>query len=352
MTKPRIIIIDADSDYIVPLQLKFIEEFFGKVDLEIITDKVFFEHLFSVPQKADIVIISEGFYDASLQKHNIGKIFLMMELYEEDQTDELNLNRIFKYTSTKEIFNEIIGKSATILNVDAGRKFEPQIILVQSAFGGAGKTTIALGMAACLTQNYKRVLYINASWLQSFQSMLDNPAVISAQDVYIQLSKDTGADYDTIKHVLRKELFTYLPPFKASLISLGLDYSIYWQIAYSAKKSKEYDYIIIDADTEFDEEKALLMDRSDKVVIVTKQNTAAVYATNLLVSNINGANTEKYIFICNDFLPEEDNALTMKGADLKFAVSDYIEHLSNYDNLKASMLGRVSSLQRIAVLAL
>lgn len=46
MKRPRIIIADTDSNYIVPLQLKFAEEFFDKVDLEIITDPAYFSELF------------------------------------------------------------------------------------------------------------------------------------------------------------------------------------------------------------------------------------------------------------------------------------------------------------------
>lgn len=44
----------TDTSYIIPLQLKFVEEFFEKIDLEIISDKGYFNELFSTPQKADI----------------------------------------------------------------------------------------------------------------------------------------------------------------------------------------------------------------------------------------------------------------------------------------------------------
>ena len=50
MAKPRVIIADTDAGYIIPLQLKFAEDFFEKVDLEIITDTDCFESLFSTPQ--------------------------------------------------------------------------------------------------------------------------------------------------------------------------------------------------------------------------------------------------------------------------------------------------------------
>ena len=169
MFRPRVIIADIDENYIKPLQFKFIKEFFDKIDLEIITEREYFEELFSSPQKAEILIISEELYDPSLQKHNMTNIFVMTEQYEEGGTEELNINKMFKYTSVKEIFNEVVGKSAGLFNTKGNEKKETKIILVTSANGGAGKTTIAIGASACLTKSYKRVLYLNASRLQCFQ---------------------------------------------------------------------------------------------------------------------------------------------------------------------------------------
>ncbi len=352
MTKPRIIIADTDYSYIIPLQLKFAEDFFEKVDLEIITDKEYYDNLFSVSQKIDILIISEELYDSSIQRHNISSIFVMTEQYEEDQTADLNVNFIYKYTSIKEIFNEIIGNSLGILNSGSNTKKETQIILVYSACGGVGKTTVAMGISACLTKNYKRVLYINAGHLQSFQRLLDNETAISSNDVYTKLSNPTESIYNDIKHVLRKEQFMYLPPFKAALLSLGLKYSLYKQLILSAKKSADFDYIIVDADSTFDEDKTELFGIADKVIIVTEQSASSVYATNVLVSNVTGMNGEKYVFVCNNFHKDYDNALISPSVPIKFSVSDYIEHIIRYDRMKCSDLIKDNGIQKTAFLVM
>lgn len=256
MARPKVIIADEDANYIVPLQFKFVTDFFNKIDLEIITDRAYFDDYFSKPQNAEILIVSEELYDSFLQRHNIQNIFVMMEQYDEGGTGELNVNQIFKYTSIKEIFNEIIGKSAGALNVAAVEKKETQIILVTSAAGGVGKTTVAMGVAACLVQNYKRVLYIEAASLQSAQYMLENDTPISSPDIYTKLLNPSDSIYADIKHVIRKEVFSYIPPFKAAIMSVGLSKNIYMDIAVSAKKSGEYDYIVVDTDSVFDEFKA------------------------------------------------------------------------------------------------
>ncbi len=350
MAKPRIIIADTDISYIIPLQSKFVEDFFERVELEIITDKEYYEALFSTPQRADILIASEELYSQAIQRHNISHIFVMNEQYEEEQTADLNVNHIFKYTSIKEIFNEIIGKSADVLKNEKGSKQETQVVLFYSASGGTGKTTVAMGVSASLTQNYKRVLYINAARLQVFQHMLENYSSITVADVYAKLAVATDNIYSDIKHVIRKELFSYLPPFKVSLMSLGLNYSVFAKIIASAKRSGEYDFIVVDADITFDEDKATLINLADKVVVVTNQSLASVLATNILVSNINGAGADKYIFICNDFEKEESNALISPNVSLKFTISDYIEHFRHYEEMKPVDLAKESSIQRTAFL--
>lgn len=350
MAKPRIIIADTDINYIVPLQLKFVEDFYEKIELEIISDRGYFTDLFSTPQRADILIISDDMYDSSMQRHNIAHIFVMNEQYEEEQTADLNVNHIFKYTSIKEIFNEITGKSADVLKIKQNSKQETQVVLFYSASGGAGKTTVSMGVSASLTKNYKQVLYINAARLQVFQHMLENHSAITAADVYAKLSSSTNNIYLDTKHVIRKELFSYLPPFKAALMSLGLNFSVFEKFIISAKRSGEYDFIVVDADVTFDEDKAALLNLADKVVVVLNQSIASVLATNILVANINGSGADKYIFICNDFNKEEDNALISPKVSLKFSVSDYIEHFRHYEEMKPDDFAKESGIQRTAFL--
>ena len=350
MASPRIIIADSDINYIAPIQLKFVEEFFDKIQLEAITDKDYYNEYFSNPRYVDILIVSEELYDSSVKKHNIGHVFVMTEEQEEENTAELTVNKIYKYTSIKEIFNEIAGKSSDILNVFIEKKKEPEIILVYSANGGCGKTTLATGLCSCLTKNYKKVLYINASYIHTFQRLLDNTVPISSADVYSSLIKNKESIYNEIKHVIRKESFYYLPPFKTSLLSLGITYSLFGKIAMEAKKSNEYDYVVIDAESKYDEDTAELLNTASKVIVVTNQTEATVFSTNILIDNLNGVSPEKYIFICNDFNKNRDNALVSPDIKPKFSISEYIEHLEHYDKLRIKDFEKVSGIQKVAFL--
>ena len=60
-------------------------------------------------------------------------------------------------------------------------KKHTQTILVYSAGGGDGKTTISLGISSCLAMAHKKVLYIDAEFVQNFQFFLQNKTPISGE---------------------------------------------------------------------------------------------------------------------------------------------------------------------------
>lgn len=351
MAKPKIIIADKDINYIIPLQLKFAVDFFEKVELEIITDENYFKTYFLTPKKADILIVSNELYTHDIQRHNISHIFVMNERSDVEQVQDLGVDYIFKYTSIKEVFNEIISKASDVLATVSSVKKKTQIILVYSPCNDIIKTAVAMGVCTCLTKNYKNILYINAGHLQVFQRMLDNQLPIISNDVYTKLAKATDNIYNEIKHVIRKEYFKYLPPFKAALMSFGLKYSLYEKIIVSAQNAAEYDYIVVDADATFDEDKTQLFSIADKVIIVTEQTEPAIYATNALVDNVTGVNEDKYVFVCNG-LTKDDGTVGLRNVDMRFNVSDYIEHNVCYEQIKCADLINYEEIQKIAFLAM
>ena len=132
MARPRVIVADTDESYVIPLQKKFAELFADKIDLEIITDKDYFSRLFSLPQHADILLVSDTLYNSGLKKHDIRHLMILSEHYEPGQTDELDICRLFKYTSVREIFNEITGRCKETLYAEQDAGKETKIILITS----------------------------------------------------------------------------------------------------------------------------------------------------------------------------------------------------------------------------
>ena len=347
MAKMKIVIADTDVSYLMPLQLKFIEEFFNEINLEIITDKNYFEEYFTTPQSAGILVVSDKLYDASLQRHNIDNIFVMSEVPIENQTQDLNINLIYKYTSINEVFNEITGKSAENLNEIEFSKNEPQIIVITSASGGVGKTAVSVGLCKTLSDNYKKVLYINGAYIQSFEYYLKNKSPVVENEIYMSLKGFKENYYQKMKHIVRKEDFYYIPPFKASLISLGLNYDVFLDIAKSAKASGEYDFIVIDAESVFDEYKNKLMSEADKVIFVGKQDECSIFKMKKLINNITYSR-DNCIIVCNDFDGNKKNYINELSPANGSITIEYIEHVCESSENSSIDLFNDKGMQKLA----
>ena len=63
----------------------------------------------------------------------------------------------------------------------------------------------------------------------------------------------------------------------------------------------EYDVIVVDTDSTFDNEKAALIASADKVIMVVDQTRKSVYSMNTIMRNMNCTDKDKYFFICNRF---------------------------------------------------
>ena len=350
MKRPRIILADRDENYMAALQSAFAESFFGRIELEAITDTAYFQELFAGPQRADIAVMAEEFYSPSLKRHNITALFLLTEQREEEETGGSKTGRIFKYSSPQEIVRKTLGRYPEVFHRTGEKEGETRIVLVCSACGGVGKTTAALGLCACLAANRRKALYINAAGLQVFGWLLEDKTPVDFPQTCLRTESEAADIYREIRPLIRKEQFYYLPPFRGALLAAGTDFGIYERLAVSAAEAGEFDYIIIDADTGLDEGKARLMDLASKVVVVTAQTEAAVYATNILLNNIAGPDRDRYLFVCNNFTEGETaDALRERAA---FLVDDYIGHMEEYGQTGCADWAKDRGMQRIAFLVL
>lgn len=356
MGKIRIILADTDDHYVHSLQIRFAEEFSDRIDLEIITDIDCYAELLETPQHAEILVVEERLYDPSLNRHSFENIYVLQSGEPEKSEERLQagsgnsssskITRIYKYSSIPEIFSEIVGKSG--LTVPAAGSESPQLILVTSASGGVGKTTIAMGLCIGLSRSYKKVLYIGAQHLQTFSCLLDHPDPIEDPEVYAAMSAEKGNIYSLIKGYIRREDFSYLPPFKSSLISLGLPFSLYLEVADAARKSGEYDFVVVDTESVLNEEHMKLLEAADRILVVVKQSVCAAAAAGLYVRNIGRTATERYLFVCNEFRRDAYNALNCPEHPPLFAVDEYIPAFDGQETVSSRRMAQDESIRRIA----
>lgn len=345
MNRTKIILADTDEIYLSPLETKFLEELWESAEFEVITEQDYFNEFFSEPRSADILVVSETLYSDRLKKHNISKIFVLTESMEANGRNEGYIG-IYKYTSIGEIYHQIMATSPELVKSETGRLQRTRVIAVTSASGGVGKTTVALGLSACMAKKFYKVLYIDAEILQSFHYHMSAPAALP-HTAPLPDFEDRAKLFEWIKPLLCHEHFDYLPPFGASLDLLGMALDFFVSILEAARSSDVYDVIIVDTDTSMNQAKAKLLTMADKAVMVVTQSPQAVFSMNLLMKNVNCSDGEKFCFVCNKFLSTKENALISAKVKPGFIVSEYIHYT---DMLALNELAMNQDLDKLAFL--
>lgn len=347
MDRPLLVIAETNEGFLSPLEMRIAQILCETVDIEVISDREYMKTYFSSPRSIDILIISEGLYTNDLTRHNIKKTFVLTE---EPKTSGDCSERgggngeqviwLYKYIKLQALVGTILPAewSDTVPSVKA-----PQLIAVISAAGGAGCTTVATGLCACLKQNLKRVLYINTQAYQSFQYFLSDTGTLP-MDAYSKMRSVSTQVYMELSRYIRKGPFSYLMPLPASRYVLGIPDGFYPAFARAAQKSGEYDDVVVDIGTELSPAVIdNLLEYADKVLIITRQDACSAYKLSVLLHNLSCRNKGK--LICNCYDKNAENALISNQYGSKILIDEYVEKIppENQSNPVT-----VSGLQKIA----
>lgn len=348
MANIKIVLADTDDKYLMPLERKFIDGLEDKVELIVITDPDYLKEFFSTPQKLDILVINEFLYDTELERHNIASIFILKEQNDTDNsTGNPDSNEIYKYTSVKEIYNEVINNSST-RSVSLNNTQETKVLMMYSPVGGIGKTSISAALCEAIAKYHKKVLFIGIDNLQTFGSVIENLPFMDNGIEKIMLEKSEHI-YEMLKARIISRVFDVLPPFYYSLPSLNIKGEEYFNLLNSIKASKDYDYIIVDGTNDFTEDTSRLMGLANHTIIITGQDKNSSHKLDCLLRNIDCSDNERFIFVCNKFQNDMENHLTNDNFTSLCHISEYIDLSPNAINLETS-LSNNRNIQKLALM--
>lgn len=325
MNKLRVIIADEDENYLSPLEIKFLDEIGEIADIITITDREYFNEYFGTPRKIDILIINKSFYNDFLLKHDVDKIFILNE-----SSDRIGNNEIYKYTSVKDIYDEVMNNVNLSEKID-NENNQTNIIMVYSPAGGTGVTTLSLILSKAIASKHKKVLYLSTENIQSMavyeninenmSKELEKAIVTQAFDIQTTIKKE----------VVERQGVAFVPPVKQVTTVLGIKDENYLHLLRKMKEVNFYDYIVVDTDSELSQSKCGMMALSDKVVIVVTQNKVVTKKTDIFLENIDCSDMSKFLFLCNKYRADRENNLTNSSMRNKCIVKQYIEFLDNID---------------------
>lgn len=325
----KIIIADPDLNYALKLQAKFFQKMQDSIEVEIISENKIIKNFFKTPQTATCLLINETWMPSNIERQNIENIFTLTEQESKEATS------ISRYSSTEEIYNKI--RNAIGTDTRALTKEDCSVILFKSAMGGTGKTVLSLALAEYLSKKYYRVLYVNTQTMQMFQYYMKDQSPISS-DVSMTLQFEKNF-FEKLKKQIRKENFSYLPPFAMPLYAYNVNTRIYTNFIKNAKESKDFDYIIVDGDDDMDNNTISQIALADKILMISLASEEYKFATNQLLKKIS-LKENKVIKICNRMSENEP-------------LEDFDEGIYEWHKIDKESIhafAETNSMQRIAVL--
>lgn len=300
MKKPRIVLVDSDEEYLMPIVMKITSELKDSVEIEIITSKDYFHEFLSRLQTITVLFINGEWYNKELEKHNIQHVFLMKSSLEDMHTRSGRIHYVEKYSSVKELYNQMMYECSRELILTSGNKNNTKVILVYSPIGGSGKTLLSLSLSACLEKMHKRCFYIDAEYLQTFQIYMKDKECMPRETGAV-LAHEEKSIAKTMYHYKRRDLFDYLPPFFASISALNISFSVYASLIKYISELNEYDYIIVDTDSVYNEEKNALIDLADYVLMPLFDDDASFFCMQQLGQNLNIKDKDKFLLVRNSY---------------------------------------------------
>lgn len=347
MGKPLVVIADPDASYVAPLECKFLEELGGIADFEMITDDVYRSQFFSAPHDIEVLVIAQEWYSADLDMQNIAHMVVLTEEQhsDHDRTCSLVADFTFKYGNLNVIYNKVVGSSNKLRAQDASDK-EAKVIVFYSPVGGSGTTSAAIATAVCLRETYKRVLFVDAEYVQTFSCFLRS-AKAAPNDMVRDMGSMQGDLFEKTGSYIVSDCFDYLPPLRAGLSSFGLDFDAFARFIAAARDSGCYDYLVVDTDSVFNAEKADLFTLADRIVVTVTQDAKALHKTTLFLDNLDHVD-DKYHFICNKHKSGCENAFSSSAGGSAIVLDGYVEYDEKIVDYDATLLGEVAGFKRLA----
>ena len=219
-----------------------------------------------------------------------------------------------------------------------------RLLVVYSASGGTGKSTVALAVSRILAESGKKVFYLNTTAYQTFGNLL-------SYDGYIEDDKIAAVkDYRELRRYIKREVFEFLPEVRRSSISAdsGVTNSKYIEIISQTMVSDRYDIVIVDTAPALNSLNRWLIEHSDQILVVTKQDKKTYRATKQFAELASVIAANKCTYICNDRIEYEYDAIADDGAFGGIEIAVSVEHFKNYDGLKVADIATSESMKNIA----
>ena len=320
MKQKRIVIVCLDDEYVQSLEYKLTEAFGADNRVEFITDYEYFREFFGGFQEIDLLLIQEELHREAMVGQNPKEVYLLTEDEDTAGLKKGGQKYIYKYSSIRKMMDTM---DAHYLDRQGAKGQEnTKLVSVYSVNGGSGKTTASLGIATALAADGFKVLYMNTECFQDYRLLLGDRDVMPNEIGY-RYALDSERFFQEMSAYIKQDGFEYFPPFIKPLASYQITPEAIFKQVEAICKQKKYDYLILELSPEMNQKKMEILQKSDRLVLVTLQSAHAVEKLQLLTDELTELSGQ-CVLLCNHFDSEKEDHLKESGAAKRYAISEYV----------------------------
>lgn len=310
--RPEILVVDMDEGYVNALEIKIVQKYIAKADIEFITDRIYLQEYLKKEHEILILVVSESMYSEEMKSLLPVYTFILMDEIGNEKLGEF-VYGIFRYSSSQSILNMIENRvpdalfeekkevASSIAGQDllSDLDFKTKVVLVTSASGGVGKTTIALALAFIAEEDKQKIIYFNMDCLSNFDRWIQKTSNEFEKEI-LEVNKTFSDEMDN----------------EQKLTDL-----------YEIITSNKYDLVIIDGGINILAVQSDVCERADLILQITGKSSSNIYAANKLYRKLNEKWDRKSIYVCGN-----DIELSCKEHP-EFVVQNHISHITDYERM-------------------
>lgn len=278
MNKINIVIYDQDIDYVEALVELLNKNYHKYIKVIGITNSSELKRLQASAYKIDMLLINEGLVSKT---DEVRFVKILITISENDTTNDLEKRKLYKYQNVQAIYNAI-KKIYVTINKDAvldNDTNQAKVITFFSPIGGVGTTTISVALSSKLTKEGKKVLYINMEQVSSMGVFFNTKSNSNNLSTLLYASdNEENIDEKLLSSVLNKDSnnIYYINPVNSILDFEELGGQEVISIIRTIKNKLDFDYIIIDLGNKLDNLSNILIENSDKTIMLLAQGNIAI----------------------------------------------------------------------------
>lgn len=343
---PHVVICDLSADYAARLESKFLSTLRNGIDLEVITDQAYFRDYFSSSVDIDVLLVAESLYSTELSRQDIRRLFILTEDAKTGVEPPEGATYIYKYTNRSHVFNQAMGP---YLRQGGSTGDGPaKVLLFFSPIGGSGKSTLAAGVAATLQEAGSRVLAVDAEYLQEWGSLFPDVKRAPGQAA-IALARGDESPYEAMREYVAHEAVDVLTPMPGNIMTYGVSFDVYAHLIVGARESGEYDYVVVDTDSAFNEEKVRLLGTADSVVVSTSAGLGALRKCASFIEGLDNEGRQRCHLIANAWQVGADGEHVGEVTGLP-SVEARVSYDPRIPEMSASELSHVDDIRTVSYL--